>query len=1187
MSDSLKTHKRDKSTDYSSGSFFGSPDPAKCIASPPPFNPHAGVAQRAEEEKEKEGEEEGKDPESVAGQIVDCLHPKRQYGVVMRVPQLVAPLMSGLSPDEAALVYHSYLNKTGRLLEADLKMYCSESHYRQAVAKIWHLIPVERKLMLAAMPGLGGINTGAVVEVIRTASGEDLAQIKSNPQMLEGLKNGLDHREMYEVNTLLFPERKYENVKELIRGSDTFLNDKEAIYQGILDLSVAERRQLWNEDRSLFSYLSSYSDDDSKIVPGSHFFNIRMMCLGNEAQALYTGMHAATDGLGTYDDLAKTVVTKTGEAKKQQEALKGAQGSGNPETAQSVQNGLDDLGPIDQLLNGEGEAGENFLGNLRGDVSQEEFDSYLQQMQVDSYEQVRQMILGAPGVFGGDKQRVFSALDKLSNPADRLKLTQDSEIMAAVGLSVGEKDYDRLLAYLDGDTYALARHKLLEAATFVNQDESQIIKVLTEASPEDRERLKKESGDVLQLIEYRLNERGRKMLYEVLENGQLSTKTSVDWALGGNFDGTAEEFINETFDRMDQAERLKFRMGYAAMKGYQLPAPLLANMDMEAAKRDFFSLYVRLSGEMNQKELDDALDHLLGGPTLAELSQPEVFMDMMAHIDHSRTDDKSKVRDGSVGDEIMDVFSNKGGEADIAEISARSKYGEYKSISPEDQVGKAKSFMELSALNQEFDSKIEEYRAQSEAVAEIAGMVAAIAVGIAVTVATGGPGGVAAGNILASKLGTIGSLLLTATSAGLAKAGTEEAILGNDSDFYGTDGAQSFVEGGADGLITFLTAGIGSRLVGEFGNLVGLEGPALTAQLQMTTLRTTEVSLSGIGKRFSAGFLSGSIEGALGGAAMDVTMTAMDAETWSQSIWDTVNEMGWSMLRGGALGFGVGGVVGGAMEVGGYGLNGSKGGKNKKGYNNEPENLQKEEIRDDIGEEQNLELPIPRESNPIEWDKIPLVVKESDEFKGLSRKNRFRLEKEMQAEPEFKAALEQNPKLISAWKNVVHLWEFRNKPGYLRSVYHVWNNEKMLHHMFFGDYFISSSGPHAGSPRGTGMHHHTGERAGRNRINHESKKYGIQYPKTYTAGVEVRNSDTGGWLPKSNNGGESSFFPEHWSKQQTKEEVAYAHWRILEDKGASHVQGNEYGWISSKGEAKIHMYLRSNDEIISPFPVVN
>jgi hypothetical protein len=395
-----------------------------------------------------------------------------------------------------------------------------------------------------------------------------------------------------------------------------------------------------------------------------------------------------------------------------------------------------------------------------------------------------------------------------------------------------------------------------------------------------------------------------------------------------------------------------------------------------------------------------------------------------------------------------------------------------------------------------------------------------------------------------------------------------------------------------DGLLTAVSAGLAKSLQASFYSAVGLKGGQLTAELSAGAVRSMDFSLRTLGKQAIDGAVRGAIDGALSGAIGEVVFTAADEANWRKGIWDTLSTFGMALMRGAAMGAAGGAVAGGMVEGVGFAGKKMRGG----GYElEEAAILHGKNAREELDELSSL----PEESVANQGDQIvstggssidssPVAksIRTHERYIKLSKKYKKRLVAEMDSNVAFKTAIENNPELIFAWKNVAHLWHYRNEEGFLKAFLHVLKNKRMQHHIFEGDFSIATSGRNAGNARATGMHHNAGVKSKRMRIDPETKQHGVEYPETYKADVELRNEKNGKWVPKSNNQGQTSFFPDIWSKGQTLEEISFAYWKILENKSSALVEGNHYRYISSSGQAEIRMYLRADDTIISSFPIV-
>lgn len=105
------------------------------------------------------------------------------------------------------------------------------------------------------------------------------------------------------------------------------------------------------------------------------------------------------------------------------------------------------------------------------------------------------------------------------------------------------------------------------------------------------------------------------------------------------------------------------------------------------------------------------------------------------------------------------------------------------------------------------------------------------------------------------------------------------------------------------------------------------------------------------------------------------------------------------------------------------------------------------------------------------------------------------------------------------------------------------------------------------------MHSPAGARAGKFDI-FGDRSYAPNRSGVFEAKARGRSLETGKSVPKSNNKGQSSFFPESWNRQRTLEEVAFAYRSVLEKPLESFIEGNEFRGRSFDKSIKIHFYLK-------------
>ncbi|MEM0978865.1 MAG: DUF4157 domain-containing protein [Cyanobacteria bacterium P01_H01_bin.58] len=845
----------------------------------------------------------------------------------------------------------------GNSLEADFKEYCSSGEYKEALSWLNSTLSIEDKIRTNIDKGwlFDSENETGMLEVLRQASQSELNRAGQSESLLMLLRDSLDDDEYYEARKLLTPNKMYELVVERIRSADGWVNDDEdATYSVLLDLTVEQRRTLWTEndpdntDSTLFSFMSH-----------GERASVRVMCLGSEATALQERMDIATTGLGTDDDAVKLVVEKTKTAAQQEQAVAqmlktGKASDGKPLTVEQLaklQAQYNALGGIQKnLLTAErdGASGElksgTFLEMLHGDVSEAEFQAFTTQIGVSQFERAKQQILDAIGFFNDDEAAIYKAFDQAVGaievplgteaakltPEERAQLQQkanrklrelllkDKAIKQAMGhLSQGEKSI--VETYASSDTYQIAVEKLKEAYYGLDTDEEAIFKILTQMSAGDRQRLHRERPTVymVMLSPFRtaLTRQERRMVQVAVKTGKIPTDTALDWAFGNDWDGTEDEMLEQTFAAMDETERYQYRLGYYLFKGGKGFAQKEAGQKAEqAALKKFQQLYRRMESELGTDDLQKALDQLLGTPTLEELKSEQGRM-MAAQIMRNRVSEKGDIReDDTVSSAIMDTFSDEGEVSDQAEVQFESAY----KLAIADDKLTAEEFAALAALDANFAQKYDEYVATVDQVANIASTVAAIAVGIAAVILSGGSGAPAVAALL-SKFGvtatTAQSVATAAALAGTAsatfKVGVSELVGGSHYDAASTEGLQDAAVGFTEGAMAVVAAGLAAR----FTKLVGLGKTELAGEMTAGILASSEAAATQAGRTFARAGLEGLIDGFLSGAVGELVMTATDKAVWKQSIWDVVLSFGRAILKGAGIGAVTGVVTGGSLEA--------------------------------------------------------------------------------------------------------------------------------------------------------------------------------------------------------------------------------------------------------------------------------
>ncbi|KYF63749.1 hypothetical protein BE04_35670 [Sorangium cellulosum] len=823
----------------------------------------------------------------------------------------VRPLR-GLSPRSVRAVRQAYLQLYDASLEEEL-----EGIPQGRALVLPALTIVER---LALQLGTFDDNEDGIMQILRTATAAELREAASDLRIYQYLDE-LDADQDYEARKMLWPDRRLEHaVRRLQQAEGTINDDESAVYQTLLDLSPAERRQLWYRHQSALRFID---DGDERAT-------VRRMCIdaeGNaasEAAALEAAMGAATLGAGTDDALVALCVGEVAELSQERARIAqaldtGVASDGTPlsdaeRRALTARQG--EIAGVPGLV----AADSTFMEDLHGDVSAEEFSEFGAAMGMDVYARAKQRLLDALGTFNDDEDAIFDTLRDLQAPvtppdgrplsalsADeqrRLQREANAELRRRLrddpdlaGVWGALDDDERAMAddYVGGDSYRVALRELERAYDRFDTDELAILRIAARMSAEDRERLTRETPPIYYNILLRpgLNEGETALFQEVLRTGRLPLEATFDVAMTG--DGTDEDLVNEALRSISDAERQTYRFGYWIEREGIEPDTDAGR----AALQTYRDMRARLDSELEDEELDAALTHLLGTPTPEEVRTAQgraIAADIMYHRQRERLELMGGWLDWAItGDETAtqahEIFEGRYRAAQSGSMSMEQ-------------------FLVLVGLNQEFDQSLQGYQQTVETVGNIAGTIAATVIGIVLVIASEGTLAPAAAKLI-SAWG--GAALWGAVGGGTAMVATREAIAGDFYTTFGAEGARDFTIGAVEGATTIAA----SRLATAAVEMVGLSGQTLTAAVTRAALGATDAGLATVGRAAAGASLEAAIDGLLSGAAGELTMTATDAQTWRQTVWNVLGSMGMALLRGGAMGAGVGAVTGGLLGGGG------------------------------------------------------------------------------------------------------------------------------------------------------------------------------------------------------------------------------------------------------------------------------
>jgi len=878
---------------------------------------------------------------SVAQRIHDNLH-----GWIDDEPAALRELRA--DTDRAGTI-SAYQRMFGYSLWGDFNDNANDATYRAALSLCWlHMTLIER---LETHLGFDDDEDG-IMQTIRNAS---VSEIRTARTRIQRFLNELDVPDQYEMRRLVWPEDPVANVGWLLSAGNGWVYDNEGpVATAILTLSPAQRVQMWRDYEHLITSMFSAGDKQQ----------IRAMCItddgemATDADALRVRMELATDGLGTDEEGVTAAVATAGSRRDERARIAHALESGvdldgtplTTERRRVLETRRDRIGDVQgELLTAEtasdGSLDDNsFLGRIQGDMDAGTVDAALVTARVDAQQRAKQALLGTQSDIGDvDEQAVIRIMREIQGEVElqdgetiesigeaearrrrnssatqiRTDLRVDPDlrhIFSALGDWLWDDDEISMLdAAVSGDDFESARLELVEAYEGIDTDEAAILRILHATTPEVRRRLRAETPDPIGRIRGYFDEGTsmRSAFEHVLETGLMSTDMALDEAMGGGWDGTNVELVQQTLSGLSGSERAQLRRGYLLANRPAPPMPASSRESMAppprprvnpadaVARERYNTLRARLRSELNDEDLDAALVAMLDIPSVAEMTAEDGSGRIdAAEIMLYRQRERLQLQAGA----IMDAMTTTDDTAAAAHTEFESRYD----AAREDGDITTEEFAVLVNLDTQFNDRFVAYQDAANIVADIAGTVAAVvaaAVVIILSEGTATPGVIA---WLSANSSIIGG---AAAAGAISQVVTAEALGGDFHQTLGAEGAREALAGAINGALMVC----GAALAEKAAVLAGLSGRALTAAIARSAAQSVQTSVAG--RAFARGALVGVIDGALGGAADGLVMTLTDAATWRRSVWGVLASAGASLLRGGLIGGSAGAVAGGGMEM--------------------------------------------------------------------------------------------------------------------------------------------------------------------------------------------------------------------------------------------------------------------------------
>ena len=833
---------------------------------------------------------------------------------------------------------HAYQRLFGYPIWGDFQDNASGDILQRALALLWPHMTLNQRL--ETQVGIDDDEAG-IMQTIRNASD---AEVRAARPDIQPYLDELDAPDQYQMRRLVWPEQAVDNVAWLLSAGRGWWDDEGPVATALLDLTPMQRVQLWRERQPLVVAMFSVADAQQ----------IRRMCItdsgemATETDALRVRMELATDGLGTDEEGVTAAVATAGTRRDERARLAHAVETGtNPDGTSPTEDEIHEaeariaaIGDVEgELLTArEGAhsgtlAEDSFLGRVQGDMDAATLDAALATAHTDAYERAKQALLGTEDWTGNvDEEAVIRLLDGIqgemrleagetvesigaaearrrrtdSATRIRLDLRDDPELNHIFG-ALGDwawdgAELDMLNAVTAGNEYEQARLQIVEAYEGIDTDESAILTILRDTTPEVRERLRGDPTPAVVLDIRRwagADTPFRRAFDETLRTGHIPMEDALDEALGGSFDGTNVELVNEVLGSLSDEDRRAIRRGYLLSHAL-LDGDRSREMsdDDRAAVARYQLLRMRLRDELSDEDLDTAIAAMVGLPTVNEMRSE----DSAGRIDAAAIMLYRQRERLEMGANLTDAFTTTDDTAESAHVEFEARYNQ----ALEDGDLTTEEFAVLVNLDTQFNDRFREYSATANMVAEIAGTVAAVAAAAVVIAATGGTAAPGVIPWLTANSTLIGQ---AAAYSALSQVAVAEVAGGSFHEAIGADGAREALSGAINGAL----AVCGAALAEHATALVGLSGPSLTATIARAAAESVEVSVAG--RAFARGALVGLIDGSLGGAIGELSMTLTDAQTWRQSVWGVLGRAGAALLRGGLLGGLTGAGMGGLMEM--------------------------------------------------------------------------------------------------------------------------------------------------------------------------------------------------------------------------------------------------------------------------------
>ncbi|HET6211052.1 MAG TPA: DUF4157 domain-containing protein, partial [Jatrophihabitans sp.] len=781
----------------------------------------------------------------------------------------------------------------------------------------------------------------AQLDVIRAASPAERRAAATDPA-IEAIYRLMDPSEEFQARKLIDPSPTalYTAVGRLLARAPGFLsNDDDAVFSAVLELAPSQRRTFFN-DHLMQLY---------RLLSVARFRLMSTMCSGTEAQALLARLRQATEGRRDDMTAVAAVVDRLVALLRERAELRAALPSLLPAQQVQARARLDELSDLDDLLRYTRGAGGalnqgSFLGMLAaarddptafaGDAARLAAFAAPAQARQAAFESAKQQILmsggnvaaiqaavaglhappaagpagaaptstGAPTPTGADSTGTGPArtvpvpdpaAQQAADEAFRRELLRDPDVAAVIN---GLTGFNRMLVQdrvtsTPFDAALVELNRALQGAewgTFFRQT------LLIARTADWGQRFRATAGDWLGVYA-QVHGDARVIMERILNTRQLPLPELLRFFGGaGRLVRGGADAIVAAVDDIGESERAQLRMGYALVNHPRTGPPTATENAAIDCYRQFASQLSASfgTGDSYQRVLWAVLGSV---PTEQDWSTEEGRF-RAAQLMYDQQQARLALDRG-----LSQHFT----EADETMAAAAREFGaRFEQVRPSGRLT-AVDFALLASLHDRFLGRASEFAEASNAISDMAGMVAATVAGIVVVAATGGAA-------------TPAVIAMAAAAGAGSRVVSKEMFGGAYADVNGRD----VLLGAVDGALAVVSAALaarGAQLLGLGGEALAHSAARLAGEVAQEASEVAGRSGVALSRRVAASAVQSALDGAFSGAVSETFGTMTNPGTWRRGIWRGLVQVGEAALQAGLTGLISGGLIGAALPVIGAG----------------------------------------------------------------------------------------------------------------------------------------------------------------------------------------------------------------------------------------------------------------------------